>query len=307
VSDPALVIDARNLRRTFGALTAVDDVSLQVRRGEVFGLLGANGAGKSTLIRMLCGLLRPTAGSARVAGFDVEREPEQVKAHIGYMTQKFSLYTDLTVEENLRFYAALYGIGRRARRTRIPEAMAADGLLERRRQLAGTLSGGWKQRLALACSIIHRPPLLFLDEPTAGVDPVSRRAFWNRMHALAESGITLVVTTHYMDEAERCNRLAFIFDGLIRDEGPANDIVQRRRLQIVEIDAVAGAPHRAAITTHPAVVECAAHGGRWRIAVRGVDDAPALVRALTGGGVAVHAGRVTVEDAFVAMMQEAPA
>src|SRR5438105_12449373 len=212
-----VIVRTEHLSRRFGDLVAVRDVTLEVRRGEIFGVLGPNGAGKSTTIRMLCGILDPSSGAGTVVGYDVSREAEEIKQRIGYMTQRFSLYEDLTVFENLRFYAGLYSTERRAER--IGQVLRETGLLDRRDQIAGTLSGGWKQRVALACSTIHQPPLLFLDEPTAGVDPVSRREFWNQIHQLAAGGTTIVVTTHYMDEAERCHRLAFIFAGRLLDVG----------------------------------------------------------------------------------------
>ena len=208
---PAVV--ARGLRKVFGERVAVDGLDLEIRRGEVFGLLGPNGSGKTTTIRMLCGLMQPTAGSATVVGYDVATEAEALRRAIGYMSQKFGLYDDLTIEENLRFYAGVYGLRGRARDARIAAQMRELGLEERRRQLAGTLSGGWKQRLALACATSHEPSLLFLDEPTAGVDPAARRLFWEWIHQLAAAGTTVLVTTHYMDEAERCERLAFLSRG----------------------------------------------------------------------------------------------
>ena len=210
---PEVVIEASHLARHFGDLVAVKDVSLQVQRGEIFGVLGPNGAGKSTTIRMLCGILDPSSGSAHVVGFDVQQEPEEVKRRIGYMTQRFSLYEDLTVRENLEFYASIYGVPRRTRRARIDGTLERAGLAQRRKQLAATLSGGWKQRLALACSTIHEPPLLFLDEPTAGVDPVSRREFWDQIHRISSEGTTVLVTTHYMDEAEYCARIGLMVAG----------------------------------------------------------------------------------------------
>src|SRR5438105_9193374 len=213
------IIRTQHLSRSFGSLVAVRDVSFDVQRGEIFGILGPHGAGKSTTIRMLCGILDPTGGEGRVVGFDIARDAEQVKQHIGYMTQRFSLYEDLTVAENLRFYAGIYRVARARRAARIAEVLDATGLDARRDQIAGTLSGGWKQRVALACATIHQPPLLFLDEPTAGVDPVSRRQFWEQIHQLASDGTTAVMTTHYMDEAERCHRLAFIFAGRLLDVG----------------------------------------------------------------------------------------
>lgn len=201
------------LRKVFGQLVAVDDVTLEIRRGEVFGLLGPNGSGKTTTIRMLCGLLEPTSGSASVAGHDVEHDPEAVKRNIGYMSQKYGLYDDLTIAENIRFYATIYGLSGAVREARLVELMNELGLTPRMTQRAGTLSGGWKQRLALACATAHQPPVLFLDEPTAGVDPASRRRFWTRIHELARGGTTSLVTTHYMDEASQCTRLAFLSRG----------------------------------------------------------------------------------------------
>jgi drug efflux transport system ATP-binding protein len=211
------------LRKAFGPLIAVDDLTLDIVRGEVFGMLGPNGSGKTTTIRMLCGLLDPTSGSASVAGFDVGQLPEDVKRHIGYMSQKYGLYDDLTVFENIRFYATIYGLRSDERAKRIDQLIDEElGLRERIDQRAGTLSGGWKQRLALACATAHRPPVLFLDEPTAGVDPASRRQFWARIHALAHGGTTILVTTHYMDEASQCARLAFLSRGrLIAVGSPA--------------------------------------------------------------------------------------
>lgn len=201
------------LTRRFGAITAVDDLTLTVDRGEVFGLLGPNGSGKTTTIRMLCGLLAPDAGTARVAEVDVIEAPEEVRHRIGYMSQRFGLYEDLTVLENLRFYGALYGLPRAQLAERIDRIERTVGLGARRDQLVGTLSGGWKQRVALASAILHQPPILFLDEPTAGVDPASRRTFWSIIGTLARHGTTVLVTTHYMDEAERCTRLAMMMYG----------------------------------------------------------------------------------------------
>src|SRR5437868_6228362 len=192
---------------------------MSVEKGEIFGVLGPNGAGKSTTIRMLCGILDPSGGRGKVVGFDIARQAERIKERIGYMTQRFSLYEDLSVGENLLFYAGIYGVPRARRRARVDEVLARAGLTGRRNQLAGTLSGGWKQRVALASSTIHEPPLLFLDEPTAGVDPVSRRDFWDQIHRIASGGTTVLLTTHYMDEAERCHRLAFIFRGTLLDTG----------------------------------------------------------------------------------------
>jgi ABC-type multidrug transport system ATPase subunit len=204
-------IAAQGLTRRFGAFTAVDDVSFEIEEGSIFGFLGPNGSGKSTVIRMLCGLILPSAGTARVMGFDVLEESEQIKRTIGYMSQQFSLYADLTVMENLRFYASIYGIGRNNISARIEEVIAIAGIGDYRKRQARHLSGGWRQRLALACSLIHRPRMMFLDEPTAGIDPVARRDLWNLLFDLSGKGVTLFVTTHYMDEAERCSHIGYIY------------------------------------------------------------------------------------------------
>src|SRR5688572_2089156 len=231
-----LVIEAHSLSRRFGELVAVRDVSLSVYRGEIFGVLGPNGAGKSTTIRMLCGILDPSGGSGTVVGFDIEKQAERIKQRIGYMTQRFSLYEDLSVRENLTFYAGIYGVPFWKRRERVDHVLERTGLGARQEQLAGTLSGGWKQRVALASSTIHDPPLLFLDEPTAGVDPVSRRDFWEQIHRISAEGTTVLMTTHYMDEAERCHRLAFIFRGTLLDVGTPEQIVERRDLRVAEFE-----------------------------------------------------------------------
>jgi ABC-2 type transport system ATP-binding protein len=214
VTAPSLpVVETRHLTRRFGALTAVRDLTLRIEPGEVFGLLGPNGSGKTTTIRMLCGLLAPSEGTAQVAGLEVTEAPDRIKERIGYMSQRFGLYEDLTVAENLDFYGGIYGLDQAARRERVSGLVKFLGLDRRLTQLAGQLSGGWKQRLALACALMHRPQLLFLDEPTAGVDPAARRSFWRTIHTLASEGTTVIVTTHYMDEAEQCGRLAMMSQG----------------------------------------------------------------------------------------------
>jgi len=302
-----LVVETQGLGRTFGHLVAVRDVSLSVRRGEIFGILGPNGAGKSTTIRMLCGLLTPSSGRGAVAGFDIATEPERIKTRIGYMTQRFSLYEDLTVRENLLFYAGLYGLSGSRRRARVAEVIARNGLVDRSDQLAGTLSGGWKQRVALACAMLHEPPLVFLDEPTAGVDPVSRRAFWEEIHRIASDGTTVIVTTHYMDEAERCHRLAFIFRGAVLDVGTPAEIMERRGLRVAEVEC----RERAVLDSLRAdarVEEVAPFGSRLRVTTRREHDPAALVKAAMAaagaGGDEPLEVRSNLEDAFVSMVRD---
>ena len=219
-----IVIETHALRKVFGERVALEGLNLVVHRGEIFGLLGANGSGKTTTIRMLCGLLAPTSGDARVVGYDVVREPEKVRQRIGYMSQRFGLYEDLTVMENLRFYSGVYGLRGNEARIRIAELLEELDFGSRSRQMAGTLSGGWKQRLALACATAHKPDLLFLDEPTAGVDPASRQRFWNQIGAFAARGTAILLTTHYMDEAARCERLAFLLAGRLIADGTPDEI-----------------------------------------------------------------------------------
>jgi ABC-type multidrug transport system ATPase subunit len=296
------IVETEHLSRRFGSLVAVRDVTLEVRRGEIFGVLGPNGAGKSTTIRMLCGILDPSGGRGTVVGFDVARDAERIKERIGYMTQRFSLYEDLTAFENLRFYAGLYSAANRARR--IEEVLQTSGLRERRDQIAGTLSGGWKQRVALACATIHQPPLLFLDEPTAGVDPVSRREFWEQIYLLSSQGTTILVTTHYMDEAERCHRLAFIFRGSVLDVGTPAEIVERRKLRVAELE-VDDAPKAAEkLRALPEVDEIAHYGHTMRLATLGGADPEELARRALGTALrSSRPARVTVEDAFVSMVR----
>jgi ABC-2 type transport system ATP-binding protein len=212
-ADRAEAVVVQDLEKRFSKFVAVNRVSFQVAKGEIFGFLGPNGAGKSTTIRMLCGLLAPSGGSGSVAGFDIRTQPEQIKAHIGYMSQKFSLYEDLTVEENIDFYSGIYRIPAAQKKERKEWVIEMAGLQEHRRSRTATLSGGWKQRLALGCAILHEPPVIFLDEPTSGVDPMSRRRFWDLIYELAGKGVTVFVTTHYMDEAEYCDRLGLIYRG----------------------------------------------------------------------------------------------
>jgi ABC-2 type transport system ATP-binding protein len=220
----ATAVSLRDLERRFGAFVAVNRISLEVKKGEIFGFLGPNGAGKSTTIRMLCGLLEPTSGSGTVAGFDILREREQIKRNIGYMSQRFSLYDDLTVEENIDFYSGIYRIPKDRKAARKAWVIEMAGLQDHARTRTGLLPGGWKQRLSLGCALLHEPQVLFLDEPTSGVDPLSRRSFWDLIYGLAAEGVTVFVTTHYMEEAEYCDRLALIFRGELAAMGTPREL-----------------------------------------------------------------------------------
>jgi ABC-2 type transport system ATP-binding protein len=229
-----LAIDVHDLSKRFGAVQAVNHVSIQIEQGHITGFLGPNGSGKTTTLRMLCGLLTPDSGSGRVLGLDFPREAEAIKRQTGYMTQRFSLYEDLTIEENLAFIARVYSLDHVARR--VSDTLEKLGLAYRRNQLAGQLSGGWKQRLALAAAVMHEPRLLLLDEPTAGVDPQARRDFWDEIHSLADDGMTVLVSTHYMDEAERCHEIAYIFNGDLIVRGTADEVIAESGLVTFEAE-----------------------------------------------------------------------
>ena len=301
-------IVAQGLGKDFAAagsqakVAALAALSLEVPAASITALVGPDGAGKSTFIRLAAGLLRPDRGALQVLGLDVARQPQAVQDRIGYMPQRFGLYEDLSVQENLSFYAGIYGVPYRRRAARVAEVLELTGLVARRKQIAGTLSGGWKQRVALASATIHQPPLLFLDEPTAGVDPVSRRDFWAEIHRLAAGGTTVLVTTHYMDEAERCHRLAFIFAGRLLDVGRPDEIVERAGLSAAEIEVERSLELADALTARPEVVGVEALGHRLRIVTRGVDP---ITLAVALGGPLRHAAaaRVSVEDAFVSMVR----
>ncbi|MGO8838431.1 MAG: ABC transporter ATP-binding protein, partial [Limisphaerales bacterium] len=231
-----LVIDVQGITKRFGNRTVVNNIPMQVRRGEIYGFLGPNGSGKTTFLRMLCGLLTPDGGSGTCLGFDIRSDSREIKKNIGYMTQRFSFYEDLTIEENLDFIAQIYGVP--ARKAAVDKSLERLGMTARRRQLAGTLSGGWKQRLALSACLIHDPQLLLLDEPTAGVDPKARRDFWEEIHQLAAGGLTVLITTHYMDEAERCHRLAYIAYGNLLARGAVDEVVKTAALTTWEVTGV---------------------------------------------------------------------
>lgn len=232
-----IAVETHQLTRHFGSFVAVNQVNLQIRKGSIYGFLGPNGSGKSTTIRMLCGILQPTAGGGQVLGLDIAKDSEAIKAKIGYMSQKFSLYNDLTVLENLDFYAGMYNLSGARKQARIAEMIAMAGLTGRENELTSNLSGGWKQRLALGCSILHQPPILFLDEPTGGVDPKSRRMFWDIIYDMAAAGTTVMVTTHFMDEAEHCDEIGFIYQGSLIASGSPHQLKANIQEVLVEIEA----------------------------------------------------------------------
>ncbi len=294
------------LVKRFGKFTAVDGISLTVRRGEVFGFLGPNGAGKSTTIRMLCGLLRPTAGRAVVAGYDVARDPEAVRQHIGYMSQRFSLYNDLKVMENLRLFAGLYSVPQRVLRERMDWALAMANLEGKEDLITGTLPGGWKQRLALGCAVLHKPPILFLDEPTSGVDPIARRQFWDLIHAMAAEGVTVFVTTHYMEEAEYCNRLSLIYRGRMVALGTPSELKRDgMHGELLLVDCTPLGPALELLQSAPAVLDAAIFGSALHLVVEDAASAiPLLKQYLAANNVDVQRmERIhpTLEDVFVSL------
>jgi len=309
MSDERYAVETRELTRRFGKRVAVDHLNLQVRAGELYGFLGPNGAGKSTTLRMLCGILEPSEGGGTVLGIDLTRDPERIKSVIGYMSQKFSLYDDLTVVENLTFYARVYEVSGIERSTRLARMIQLADLAGRESQLAGTLSGGYRQRLALACALVHSPRLIFLDEPTAGVDPVSRRNFWGLIRRLADQGTTIVVTTHYMDEAELCDSLGFIYQGkLIAQGSPAVIKSETFRRPVIEVE-VADLPRASDVLADwDAVEEVVRIGTRLRV-VLGPERAGAreVGEFLTRAGMPprwVHDVEPSVEDLFVSFVDK---
>ena len=299
-------VTVEKLTKKFGDFVAVDNVSFEAHRGEIFGFLGPNGSGKSTTIRILCGLLQPTAGVARVAGIDVAKNPEAVRQHIGYMSQKFSLYNDLRVGENLRFFAGMYSVPLREIPERIAWALKMAGLQGRENSPTSSLAVGWKQRLALGCAVLHRPPIVFLDEPTSGVDPVSRRQFWDLIHAMVHDGVTVFVTTHYMDEAEYCNRLVLLDRGKIVAMGTPTELTSRHMkgdLLLVECEPLG--PALELLQTAPGVLDAAVFGNSIHAVVANAEKAIPGIRDFLSAR-QVHVAKVekiepSLEDLFVSL------
>lgn len=299
----SLIIDVHHLKKSFGQHVAVRDLSLQVLKGEVFGFLGPNGSGKTTTIRMLCGLLIPDAGTGTCLGHDILKSPQKIKQHVGYMTQKYSFYTDLSVEENLDFIARVYAV--QDRKKQVERVLEKMNLTERRKQLTGELSGGWKQRVALSACLLHSPQLLLLDEPTAGIDPIARREFWDMIHSLSEQGVSILMSTHYMDEAERCTRLAYLAYGDLMITGTVNDVIQATHLYTWEIKGDITTGLLQAVKAIDGVQQ-AAFFGRY-IHVSGLDK-----RAIEAGlyalqdKVAIEWSLIeaTLEDAFIRLVEQ---
>jgi ABC-2 type transport system ATP-binding protein len=307
VSEYAVQVD--DLTKTFGDFTAVDGVTFHIQRGEIFGFLGPNGAGKTTTIRMLLCLLRPTAGRATVLGYDIARQPEEIRRRIGYMSQRFSLYQDLTVSENLDFYGRTYGVRGERLRQRKQFAVQMAGLEGRERELTRNLAGGWKQRLALGAAILHEPDMLFLDEPTAGVDPISRRTFWDLLYRLADEGTTIFVTTHYMDEAEHCQALAFIHQGRIIAHGSPEEIkVNKMSGQVLEIDCDRPDVAMTVLQQLDVFEEVALYGALIHVVAQDVDQYESRIeRALSNADVRLQAMDViapSLEDVFISSVRE---
>ncbi len=304
MNDTAWAIDVAGLTKRYGERTVVDDVSLQVRPGRICGFLGPNGSGKTTTIRMLCGLLTPNAGTGSCLGLDINTQAALIKRQVGYMTQRFGLYDDLSIRENLDFIARLFQLPRR--REAVDQALQQLGLIERQKQLAGSLSGGWKQRLALAGCLIHAPRLLLLDEPTAGVDPKARRDFWDQIHHLAAQGITVLVSTHYMDEAERCHELVYIAYGKVLARGTAQQIIDEAGLTVWSLSGERMAALVEPLKAAPGVLSVAAFGNALHVAGR---NEALLQRAIDGvrATVGLHCVRAepNLEDVFISLIASA--
>jgi ABC-2 type transport system ATP-binding protein len=302
------VVEVQNLEKRFGTFRAVAGISFSVRRGEIFGFLGPNGAGKSTTIRMLCGLLAPSGGAGQVAGFDIVRETEKIKTRIGYMSQKFSLYDELTVEENIDFYSGIYRLPKNKKAERKSWVLEMAGLRDHRTARTGELSGGWKQRLALGCAVLHEPPILFLDEPTSGVDPNSRRQFWDLIYELPSQGVTVFVTTHYMEESEYCDRLGIIYRGEIIALGPPRELKTKHMPEaVLELECARPNDAMSLLEKLPAVKEVALFGKGLHVVAA---DAPAAERAIraTLARERYDLARLeritpTLEDVFVSLIE----
>lgn len=303
-----IAVKVEGLTRKFGDFVAVDDISLEIKKGTIFGFLGPNGAGKSTTIKMLCGLLLPTKGKGLVNGYDIMKESEEIKKNIGYMSQRFSLYDDLTVEENISFFSGIYGVAKNRKKERMQWVLEMAGLRDRANAVTRTLPGGFKQRLALGCAILHDPPIIFLDEPTSGVDPVSRRSFWKLIYGMSKTGVTIFVTTHYMDEADYCDKLALIYRGRIIAEGTPNELKQeymKKDVLEIEADRVVEAME----VLYRNNIETAIFGSLLHATVESAEKAAPGIKDILGkSGIRIYRiGKIvpSLEDVFVTLIEAA--
>lgn len=303
MTEPELVIDVRDVTKSFDGRRVVDRLSMQVPRGQIYGFLGPNGSGKTTFLRMLCGLLTPDSGEGRCLGYDFRKEFASIKERVGYMTQRFSLYEDLTLAENLDFMARMYGVS--PRREAVEASLSRLGLTDRRSQLAGELSGGWKQRLALAACLIAQPDLLLLDEPTAGVDPKARRDFWDELHRLAAQGLTVLITTHYMDEAERCHRLAYIAYGRLLARGTAGEVIRESGLTTFEVSGPDLAVSESRLSGRSGVELVAAFGTALHVCGRDPKSLRRTLEETLGPSHAIRPIETSLEDVFINLMRQA--
>jgi ABC-2 type transport system ATP-binding protein len=303
VNPPAFVIDVRGVTKKFGGRTVVNNIAMQVRPGEIYGFLGPNGSGKTTFLRMLCGLLKADGGDGSCLGLDFRTQSAEIKKLVGYMTQRFSFYEDLSIEENLDFIARLYEIPQR--KAAVEQSLERLGMVARRKQLAGTLSGGWKQRLALSACLIHKPQLLLLDEPTAGVDPKARREFWDEIHQLAAGGLTVLITTHYMDEAERCHRLAYIAYGNLLATGTVAEVLKTAKLTTWEVTGANLHDLAEKIRGLPGVEQVVAFGTTLHVSGRDAEKLRASVSPWTKGEYHWQPIESGLEDVFISLMETA--
>lgn len=301
-----IAVKVEGLTRRFGDFVAVDDISLEIKKGTIFGFLGPNGAGKSTTIKMLCGLLLPTKGKGLVNGYDIMKESEEIKKNIGYMSQRFSLYDDLTVEENISFFSGIYGVAKNRKKERMQWVLEMAGLRDRANAVTRTLPGGFKQRLALGCAILHNPPIIFLDEPTSGVDPVSRRSFWKLIYGMSKAGVTIFVTTHYMDEADYCDKLALIYRGGIIAEGTPNELKReymKKDVLEIEADRVVEAME----VLYRNNIETAIFGSLLHATVESAEKAAPGIKDILGkSGIRIYRmGKIvpSLEDVFVTLIE----
>jgi len=307
MNDALYAVETHGLEHRFGSFTAVRQVSFSIGRGEIFGLLGPNGAGKTTTIRILCGIMLPSGGQASVLGYDVARQPEEIKQRIGYMSQRFSLYGDLTPVENLDFYASVYAVPRAERSRRVAELVEMAGLKDQCKTLTRNLSGAWRQRLALACAIVHRPPMLFLDEATAGVDPISRREFWDLIYKMAGEGTSVLATTHYMDEAEYCNTVGMMYAGDLIALASPDELRAQLPGVLIQVDCDRPAQALRILDGLPGILETAIHGAKFHVSLAGLGQMDEIREQLTRGGVQVRsmdAIQPALEDIFLYMVRQ---